>query len=162
MDVQRDKYNLRPGHKTHEHNTRSNRNKIGTVQKTESKSEYWNEQTRPGFDGEVYQDVLDADETVDWHDARQYAIYECPACGGSYPRKGDLQKIFPRTIPKCEKWITIDHITNWKEWILSKAGSSIFGITKKEAKDEYNNTENLKPLCSSCNSVKNGPRNKFD
>lgn len=158
-----DAYNLRPRAKTHNYNTRDNSKKIGDPNVTVHQKGIWNERSRPGWDENTYQEVLEEKTEVDFNEKRGYPVYECPACGSSYPRKSDLEECFPQGIPKSESWITIDHLTNWKEWIYSKASILYNGtFLLSEVKKSYNDKKNLAPLCNRCNSAKNGPKNVFD
>jgi len=74
--------------------------------------------------------------------------YECEDCKGFFPIKSDANGGW---------YITIDHITPWDVHIRDTAAPLPDGkISSQSARDAYNDIDNLKFLCNSCNSSKNG------
>ena len=112
----------------------------------------WDGFTRPSFTEETWQNMLGAtDSQVRGDGVTVYKAID----GNFYPRKRDRKG--------KEDFITLDHIKNWKEYILSTAEPDSSGeITKTSAKAAYNDETNLQLMSSSANSSKSGPKGKFD
>lgn len=69
---------------------------------------------------------------------------------------------------KCGKAAdSIDHRKNWTshvldqcDWISVRAANGYWeGLRKSDVIEAYNDFNNLQPMCTSCNSTKNGPKN---
>lgn len=127
---------------------------------TPRKRDLWNETTRPSF-LETTWDGL-------WAEAGRHEgkggvrQYPCVKCGKQCLRRKDTGKK-----KATADDATIDHATNWKEYILTKGapvedGEDAGRVTAIGAKNAYNDTDNLSLMCRSCNSAKNGPKNVFD
>jgi hypothetical protein len=76
------------------------------------------------------------------------AEYQCEDCLGFFAIKSHANG---------GAFITIDHITPWDVYIRDNAAPNTDGrISSQSARDAYNDIDNLKFLCNSCNSSKNG------
>ncbi|GLS25311.1 hypothetical protein [Marinibactrum halimedae] len=69
---------------------------------------------------------------------------------------------------KCKKVAnSIDHKVDWKRYVLESCDSYMIeceggywvGLLTEEVIIAYHDPKNLQPMCSSCNSKKNGPKN---
>lgn len=74
----------------------------------------------------------------------------------------------PRTCTDCDAPAdSVDHVIDWKLYIMSSCdevdvavpGGSWRGYRKDDVAAAYNDIRNLAPMCQSCNSRKNGPKN---
>lgn len=136
----------------------------------------WNER-RPSFEETTWTTMLN---TVASKNVSGVNLYKCPECHRWVPRKRDLNSL---TINKIEiltgemkdtseikkdfiarlNVVSLDHKTNWKQYIWSNAEPTSTGeITKAAAKEAYNDTDNLEVMCKSCNSSKGGPKGVYD
>ncbi|HEX4955285.1 MAG TPA: GH-E family nuclease [Thermoanaerobaculia bacterium] len=148
---------------------------------TPKKKRMWNGKSRPQFDEDTWQTMLGGCGTQ--NHITGITVYQCNAnlkhLNAIYvPRYKDLAKLKALDLEthfgkqKNESKtdfldranvITLDHKTQWKQYILSNAEPDDDGeITSKAAKVAYNDTNNLKAMCQSCNSSKNGKKGVFD
>lgn len=82
------------------------------------------------------------------HNVNGVVQYRCEHCQGYFAIKSDANG---------GAYITIDHMTPWDVYIRNTAAPLEDGkISSQSARDAYNDTKNLKFLCNSCNSSKNG------
>ncbi len=151
------------------------------VNTPKKKKGMWNGTTRPSFEEDTWQTMLGTCATQ--QHTTGITLYQCTAnrkhVNAIYvPRYKDLAGLTALDLEthfgkqknesKSEflgsaNIITLDHKTQWKQYILSNAEPDEGGeITTKAARDAYNDTANLETMCQSCNSSKNGKRGVFD
>jgi hypothetical protein len=143
-------------------NASTSRNKrraaAGTMAQYYAKPErgMWNERSRPGFD----QATRDAVWANAGHtDAGGNPVFQCrgPDGTGCTNPARPAGGVFPVSA------MTLDHKVQWKAYILGTAAPEDDGrISQASAKAAYNDTDNLVPMCQSCNSKKNGEKGKYD
>ncbi len=104
----------------------------------------WNEKTRPGF--------LDGTKKAVWEkagadtDSSGDPTFQCPGCGGTFSYDE----------------LSIDHVKDWKTWVLEHADMDGSRYTQASVNREYSNIDNLQAMCQPCNSSKNGPKGRYD
>lgn len=136
----------------------------------------WNER-RPQFEEATWTTML---ARVPCRVQNGVGLYRCPECKNEVPRKRDLNRLKINDIQTLTgvakdtrerksdfiarlNVVSLDHRTDWKQYIWSNAEPTSTGeITKAAAKVAYNDTDNLQVMCKSCNSSKNGPKGVYD
>jgi hypothetical protein len=110
--------------------------------------EFWDQGTRPSWIKGVCNVVLKATPNKKENGRK---IYECQNCFKYAPKKAEAEAAGEKL------WITIDHSTAWAEYIWKTAKPEADGrISMRSARMAYNDIDNLRAYCNSCNSSKNG------
>lgn len=116
-------------------------------------SNLWDGSTRPGFDESTWNSMLASVSSRQRADG--VMEYQSQISNNYFPRK--------RNRSGQEKYITLDHITEWKKYILENARPEADGqISKQAAKKAYNDLKNLMLMSNAENSSKNGSQGVFD